>query len=62
MENFDTSGDRRGRYSVAESTFDTLLLREPFDYTKWQRNLWLDKTIEEISQMAVQTRLTGNSN
>jgi hypothetical protein len=20
--------------------FITLLLREPFDYTKWQRNLW----------------------
>jgi hypothetical protein len=37
--------------------FITLLLREPFDYTKWQRDLWLDKSIEEISQMAMEHRL-----
>jgi hypothetical protein len=36
--------------------FITLLLREPFDYTKWQRNLWSDKSIEEISRMAMQSR------
>lgn len=36
--------------------FITLLLREPFDYTKWQRNLWSDKSIEEISHMAMQSR------
>jgi hypothetical protein len=36
--------------------FITLLLREPFDYTKWQRTLWKDKSIEEISQMAMQNR------
>ena len=28
--------------------FITLLLREPFDYTNWQRSLWNDKSIEEI--------------
>lgn len=38
--------------------FITLLLREPFDYTKWQRNLWTDRSIEEISQIAMQDRLT----
>ena len=38
--------------------FITLLLREPFDYTKWQRNLWTDRSIEEISQMAMRDRLT----
>jgi hypothetical protein len=37
--------------------FITLLLREPFDYTQWQRNLWPDKSIEELSQMAMQKRL-----
>jgi hypothetical protein len=37
--------------------FITLLLREPFDYTKWQRNLWTDRSIEEISQMAMHHRL-----
>jgi hypothetical protein len=36
--------------------FITLLLREPFDYTKWQRNLWSDKSIEEINRMATQSR------
>lgn len=36
--------------------FITLLLREPFDYTKWQRNLWSDKSIEEISHRAKQSR------
>ncbi|MBN1315978.1 MAG: hypothetical protein JXA42_10935 [Anaerolineales bacterium] len=36
--------------------FITLLSREPFDYTKWQRTLWADKSIEEISQMAMQNR------
>lgn len=37
--------------------FITLLLREPFDYTKWQRSLWTDKSVAEISQMAMQSRL-----
>ena len=41
--------------------FITLLLREPFDYTKWQRNLWADKSIEEVSQMAMQSRLNSDS-
>ncbi len=38
--------------------FITLLLREPFDYTKWQRNLWTDRSIEEISNMAMQNRMS----
>jgi hypothetical protein len=33
-----------------------LLQQEPFDYTKWQRNLWSDKSIEEISHIAMQSR------
>jgi hypothetical protein len=33
-----------------------LLQREPFDYTNWQRNLWSDKSTEEISRMAMQSR------
>jgi hypothetical protein len=41
--------------------FITLLLREPFDYTNWQRTLWTEKSIEEISQMAMQSRLTNDS-
>ena len=41
--------------------FITLLLREPFDYTQWQRNLWADKSIEQVSQMAMHSRLTSDS-
>jgi hypothetical protein len=41
--------------------FITLLLREPFDYTKWQRNLWTDKSVEEVSTMAMQNRLASDS-
>ena len=41
--------------------FITLLLREPFDYTKWQRNLWTDKNVKEISEMAMQSRLAKGS-
>ena len=36
--------------------FVTLLLREPFDYTEWQRDLWADKSIEEISRLAMEKR------
>ena len=38
---------------VQAERFITLILREPFDYTKWQRNLWNEKSVEEISKMAM---------
>lgn len=41
--------------------FITLLLREPFDYTEWQRNLWTGKSVEEVSAMAIENRLTDGS-
>lgn len=41
--------------------FITLLLREPFDYTKWQRTLWTDKSIEDISRLAMRNRLEDDS-
>ena len=41
---------------VQAERFITLLLREPFDYTTWQRTLWQDQTVEEISQAAMQFR------
>ncbi|CAN2040924.1 hypothetical protein GMMP15_2120006 [Candidatus Magnetomoraceae bacterium gMMP-15] len=33
----------------------------PFDYTKWQRNLWKDKSLKELSKMAMKSRLTNCS-
>lgn len=28
----------------------------PFDYTKWQQQLWKDQTVDEISEAAMQLR------
>jgi len=28
------------------------IIREPFDYTEWQRTLWADKNVAEISKEA----------
>lgn len=41
---------------VEAERFITLLLREPFDYTKWQQDLFKDKSIEDISKAAMQAR------
>lgn len=39
---------------VGAEKFIALIQREPFDYTKWQRNLWEGLTIEEISRKATE--------
>jgi hypothetical protein len=39
--------------SVMAERFIALIQREPFDYTKWQRTLWEDLSIEEISAAAM---------
>ena len=31
-------------------------MRDPFDYTLWQRKLWSDKSAREISEMAMKNR------
>lgn len=41
---------------VQAERFISLILREPFDYTQWQRKLWTDKSLEELSAMAMQHR------
>ncbi|MBI4578682.1 MAG: hypothetical protein HY718_03215 [Planctomycetes bacterium] len=41
---------------VQAEKFVALIQREPFDYTKWQRTLWPDKNLEEISQAAMKRR------
>lgn len=41
---------------VETEIFIKMLIREPFDYTKWQRNLWDDKSIEEISREAMENQ------
>jgi hypothetical protein len=41
---------------VEAERFISLIMREPFDYTKWQRSLWAEKTVEEISGAAMRFR------
>lgn len=36
--------------------FITPIMKETFDYTKWQRDLWKDKSVEEISKEAMSFR------
>ena len=38
---------------VNAEKFISLIMREPFDYTEWQHTLWQDKSVEEISRMAM---------
>jgi len=37
---------------VDAERFITKLIREPFDYTKWQRDLFSDMTLDEIGAKA----------
>lgn len=41
---------------VEAERFISLVMREPFDYTKWQRTLWLDKPVAELSAAGMQFR------
>ena len=41
---------------VQAEKFVTLLLREPFDYTKWQRRLWPDRDVVDLSRAAMACR------
>ncbi len=42
---------------VEAEKFISLILREPFDYTKWQQNLWPDRNVAEISKAAMESRI-----
>jgi len=41
---------------VEAERFIALVMREPFDYTKWQRTLWIDKSVAELSDAAMKLR------
>lgn len=45
--------------TVEAERFIALILREPFDYTKWQRHLWADKGVDELSKAAMEFRRTS---
>ena len=46
---------------VNAEKFISLILREPFDYTKWQRQLWVDRDVEDISSSAMALRKASES-
>jgi hypothetical protein len=41
---------------VEAERFVSLLMRAPFDYTKWQATLWPDLGVEELSREAMRMR------
>lgn len=41
---------------VQTEKFISLIMREQFDYTKWQRSLWPDKSLDGISKAAMTAR------
>jgi hypothetical protein len=41
---------------VDAERFITLIWREPFDYTQWQRHLWAEKGVDALSQAAMALR------
>lgn len=39
---------------VESERFLTLMLREPFDYTKWRQHQWSDSTVTDLAEKARQ--------
>jgi len=44
----------KGLGEVEAERFIYLIKRERFDYTEWQRNLWSDKNIDEVFEIAAE--------
>jgi len=40
--------------AVDTERFISMIKRDAFDYTEWQRNLWNNKSIEEIHSLATE--------
>jgi hypothetical protein len=38
--------------------FISLILKENFDYTEWQKDLWVDKSVQDIQKSAEQLYLS----
>lgn len=43
-----------GLGKVDAERFISLIIKEPFDYTKWQSNLFPDMSVRELSSAAMQ--------
>ena len=40
--------------NVEAERFISLIIREPFDYTEWQRGLFNDISVKELSRLAME--------
>lgn len=45
---------------VEAERFISLIIREPFDYTEWQKDLFNDMSVKELSGLAMTAREAGN--
>jgi len=41
---------------IQAERYITLITREKFDCTKWQRDLWTDRSIQSVSNSAMEDR------
>ena len=41
---------------VDAEKFISLINKEPFDYTQWQSTLWINQTIDQVSEKALNYR------
>ena len=54
LEGIKALSDNLGELNTER--FISIILREPFDYTKWQKDLLKDKKVSQISQDAMINR------
>ena len=52
QEGMDVLIEKLGK--VDAERFITLIIREPFDYTKWQESLFEDLSVRELSENAME--------
>lgn len=43
--------------NVDAEKFISLIIKEPFDYTKWQSSLWSDQSVVQLSEKAMEYRI-----
>lgn len=46
---------------VDAEKFISLIIKEPFDYTEWQKSLWKEKSVDQVSDEAVKYRKNTES-
>ena len=46
---------------VKAERFIALMIRDPFDYTEWQRGLFKDVPLDDFLRDAMDFRLSGNN-